>query len=251
MRKQEQREANPGPLYPHLQSSCPPCICLNQSMNRIGLGLVISSRNLFSTSASVSTAGTGTRAGLNRSYSQLIRSTDSSTFNLSNLILNSLLLSSRFNRKPASFFNSAQPSSSSPRTSSSTPIPIPTSSTPSSILSLLPSLLESNRKPNLNPNSTPIGRITPVKKAFPSNHSPQNLGSSNSDFRFLPVIHILVAINLAVFLAWQYSLERLKRHNDPSMYIWMSRNFLSGQGNLSAGRWWTMITCCLSQMDLM
>ncbi|PWN46680.1 rhomboid-domain-containing protein [Violaceomyces palustris] len=64
------------------------------------------------------------------------------------------------------------------------------------------------------------------------------------------ILWILMALNLLVFLSWTYSVQVVKKFNDPGPFLFMTKNFLFGEPNLREGRWWTLITSCLSHKDL-
>lgn len=64
------------------------------------------------------------------------------------------------------------------------------------------------------------------------------------------VLYAVLALNFLVFFAWIYASESLKRFSDPRAYIFMSKNFLSGRLNLYEGRWWTLLTSCVSHQRL-
>lgn len=115
----------------------------------------------------------------------------------------------------------------------------------------------------------PIGRITPVKRAVGRASWQGGSGGGGSGWggpsggggplgpfirriNRLPdwaVLWTLIGLNALVFLGWQYSLESWRKFRDPRAYVWMARNFLTGEGNLRAGRFWTLITSCVSHED--
>lgn len=64
------------------------------------------------------------------------------------------------------------------------------------------------------------------------------------------VIAWIVGINTVVFGLWVYAKDRAMRSGDPGMYWFMMRNFTTGEGNLRAGRWWTVLTYCVSHQSL-
>lgn len=72
-------------------------------------------------------------------------------------------------------------------------------------------------------------------------------------FSHLPanfVLYTIIALNVLVFVGWMYASESLRRFSDPRAYIFLSKNFLSGLTNVSDGRWWTMLTSCVSHEEL-
>ncbi|KAN0060430.1 hypothetical protein ACQY0O_007760 [Thecaphora frezii] len=64
------------------------------------------------------------------------------------------------------------------------------------------------------------------------------------------LLYTLIALNAAVFFAWQYAQHSLERYRDPRAALFMMANFLSGEANLLAGRWWTLVTSCISHRDV-
>lgn len=60
-----------------------------------------------------------------------------------------------------------------------------------------------------------------------------------------PVVLGILGVNTAVFFAWQYARDRASR-GDGDPYAFMMRNFTSGEAQLRAGRWWTLLTACFS-----
>lgn len=72
-------------------------------------------------------------------------------------------------------------------------------------------------------------------------------------FSHLPrnfVLYTILALNCLVFGSWLYAAESLRRYHDPRAYIFLSKNFLSGIPNVREGRWWTMLTSCVSHEKL-
>lgn len=64
------------------------------------------------------------------------------------------------------------------------------------------------------------------------------------------VILGLLGVNTAVFGAWMYARDRAQ-HGDAHPYAFMMRHFTSGEPQLLAGRWWTLLTSCFSHQDTM
>ncbi|SNX85522.1 related to PCP1 - mitochondrial serine protease [Melanopsichium pennsylvanicum] len=64
------------------------------------------------------------------------------------------------------------------------------------------------------------------------------------------VLYTIFALNFVVFSAWVYASETLKKFSDPRPFIFLSKNFLSGWPNVDQGRWWTMLTSCVSHEKL-
>jgi len=61
------------------------------------------------------------------------------------------------------------------------------------------------------------------------------------------VIFALVGVNTAVFAVWYLARDRALRYGDTGLYTFMMRNFTSGEQQLREGRWWTLLTYCVSQ----
>ena len=64
------------------------------------------------------------------------------------------------------------------------------------------------------------------------------------------VILGLLGVNTVVFGAWIYARDRAKS-GDAHPYAFMMRHFTSGEPQLLAGRWWTLLTSCFSHQDTM
>ncbi|WFD22815.1 rhomboid protease [Malassezia equina] len=60
----------------------------------------------------------------------------------------------------------------------------------------------------------------------------------------------LLGANTVVLGGWWYA-QAQAQHGDPRAYGFMMRHFTSGEPQLLAGRWWTLLTACLSHQDLM
>lgn len=64
------------------------------------------------------------------------------------------------------------------------------------------------------------------------------------------VLYTIIALNFLVFGSWIYAAETLKKFSDPRPYIFLSKNFLSGWTNVREGRWWTMVSSCVSHEEV-
>ncbi|GAA5918078.1 hypothetical protein JCM6882_004982 [Rhodosporidiobolus microsporus] len=65
----------------------------------------------------------------------------------------------------------------------------------------------------------------------------------------LPGIYIiggLIAVNVAVFLTWNYANQLMHRFRDASLLRTMTKNFTVSWQNLSSGRVWTLLTSAFS-----
>ncbi|SYW83899.1 uncharacterized protein UHO2_03126 [Ustilago hordei] len=117
----------------------------------------------------------------------------------------------------------------------------------------------SKRRPSRR-HPSPLFGHKPQSPSSPSNgaRGPNRLLSymASLDTRFfsgLPqsfVLYTLLALNFLVFISWLYASETLRKFSDSRPFIFLCKNFLSGWLNLSEGRWWTMITSCLSHAQL-
>lgn len=116
----------------------------------------------------------------------------------------------------------------------------------------------SRRYPSILFNRSPRGSNSPPP---PNGRGPQRQNKllayfAHLDARFfsrLPerfVIYAILALNGLVFMSWIYASESLRRFSDPRPYIFLGKNFLSGWPNISEGRWWTLLTSCLSHEAL-
>eukprot|EP00842_Homolaphlyctis_polyrhiza_P006102 jgi/Hompol1/6493/HPOL_000783-RA len=66
------------------------------------------------------------------------------------------------------------------------------------------------------------------------------------------VIYGIIAINVAVFLMWQYANGMATTKNDLSTRRWMIDNFTVNHDSLfNKGRWWTTLTCMFSHMHIL
>lgn len=59
-------------------------------------------------------------------------------------------------------------------------------------------------------------------------------------------IYGLIGANVSIFLLWQYATTSWQRFRDPSLYQWMTKNFVLNEYNMMAGRIWTLLTACFS-----
>lgn len=102
--------------------------------------------------------------------------------------------------------------------------------------------------------------LAAVQRRYPHRPPSSSSGSSGGSFlsplsrRFnsLPnsfVLYALIGLNIGVFIAWQYASDRMRKMRDPRAYIFMTRNFLTGEANLMQGRLWTLVTSCVSHED--
>ncbi|RXK36879.1 hypothetical protein M231_05853 [Tremella mesenterica] len=60
------------------------------------------------------------------------------------------------------------------------------------------------------------------------------------------IIYGIIGLNVGVFLLWQYAWQSYTQFRDPSLYLWMNRNFVMSEANIMAGRIWTLITSSFS-----
>ncbi|KAI5450477.1 hypothetical protein NCC49_003098 [Naganishia albida] len=60
------------------------------------------------------------------------------------------------------------------------------------------------------------------------------------------VVYGLIGVNVAIYGLWQYANTSWTRFRDPSLYYWMSRNFIVSEANFAAGRLHTLLTACFS-----
>ncbi|KAG7529012.1 hypothetical protein FFLO_05835 [Filobasidium floriforme] len=63
------------------------------------------------------------------------------------------------------------------------------------------------------------------------------------------VIYGIIGANVGIFLVWQYAQASWTRFRDPTLYRWMSQNFIVSEANLAAGRLHTLLTCCFSHSN--
>lgn len=64
------------------------------------------------------------------------------------------------------------------------------------------------------------------------------------------MLYTIFALNILIFISWLYASQALRKFSDPRLYIFLSKNFLSGWVNVADGRWWTMLTACVSHQRL-
>lgn len=50
------------------------------------------------------------------------------------------------------------------------------------------------------------------------------------------VVYGLIGLNVAIYGLWQYAHTSWSRFRDPSLYYWMTRNFIVSEANFAAGR---------------
>ncbi|TPX41528.1 hypothetical protein SeMB42_g05543 [Synchytrium endobioticum] len=62
-------------------------------------------------------------------------------------------------------------------------------------------------------------------------------------------LYLILGINTAVFLVWQYARTLDRNHGDSSLWNFMTGNFLGGWYNINAGRYWTLISCNFSHLE--
>lgn len=75
---------------------------------------------------------------------------------------------------------------------------------------------------------------------------PRRRGSFPPEF----VLYGIFGVNAAVYAAWWYARDEAQRNGDHTLYRFMMRNFTSGEPNLREGRWWTLLTACVSHQEL-
>ncbi|PIL36792.1 hypothetical protein GSI_00482 [Ganoderma sinense ZZ0214-1] len=56
----------------------------------------------------------------------------------------------------------------------------------------------------------------------------------------------IMGLNGLVFASWNLAWAKYQSTGDPSSYLWMRQHFIAGSNNLSAGRWYTLLTACFS-----
>ncbi|CDU26052.1 related to PCP1-mitochondrial serine protease [Sporisorium scitamineum] len=66
------------------------------------------------------------------------------------------------------------------------------------------------------------------------------------------VLYTLLLLNTLILASWLYASALLTHPStsDPRAYLFLCRNFLSGLPNLVQGRWWTLVTSCISHEQL-
>ena len=64
------------------------------------------------------------------------------------------------------------------------------------------------------------------------------------------VLYGIIGANLATFVTWRIALSKARDGGDFSLLHCMERNFALSYSNLSAGRYWTIITCAFSHAQL-
>ncbi|SJX62505.1 related to PCP1-mitochondrial serine protease [Sporisorium reilianum f. sp. reilianum] len=114
----------------------------------------------------------------------------------------------------------------------------------------------SDRSSRLSPNARSSPPPPPPPPRRPSSTSSFAALAHRLDTRLfsrLPanfVLYTIIALNVLVFGSWLYAAESMRKFSDPRMYLFMSKNFLSGYLNVQQGRWWTMLTSCVSHETL-
>lgn len=101
------------------------------------------------------------------------------------------------------------------------------------------------RWPSLSCRRAPLVRSLrtfPARSSRPRSRVPRPSASPNS------VLLGLLGVNTLVFGAWWYAKDHAQQ-GDPRWYNFMIRNFTSGEPQLRAGRWWTLLTACFSHQD--
>lgn len=68
----------------------------------------------------------------------------------------------------------------------------------------------------------------------------------SSDAQADDQVYTLIALNVVVFLLWQYGLQSWQRFRDPSLHNFLTKNFVLNEANIMAGRVWTLLTACFS-----
>ncbi|KAL4076039.1 hypothetical protein J3A83DRAFT_4088443 [Scleroderma citrinum] len=63
------------------------------------------------------------------------------------------------------------------------------------------------------------------------------------------IFYGIIAVNVGVFLAWQSAISSYRVMGDPNLLMFLRNNFLVDMRNISAGRFWTLLTACFSHRD--
>lgn len=63
------------------------------------------------------------------------------------------------------------------------------------------------------------------------------------------ILYGLFGLNAGVYALWWYARDEAVRSGDNRMYRFMMSNFTSGEPNLRAGRWWTLLTASFSHQE--
>lgn len=63
------------------------------------------------------------------------------------------------------------------------------------------------------------------------------------------IFYGIIAINAGVYLAWQSAISTYRVTGDPTLFKFLRDNFLVDLRNISAGRFWTLLTACFSHKD--
>ena len=64
------------------------------------------------------------------------------------------------------------------------------------------------------------------------------------------IVFGIVGLNVSIFVTWRVAISRARESGDYSLLAWMDRNCILSSSNLSAGRYWTIITSAFSHHDL-
>ncbi|KAK8869521.1 hypothetical protein IAR55_000087 [Kwoniella newhampshirensis] len=65
----------------------------------------------------------------------------------------------------------------------------------------------------------------------------------------MTLVYGLIGLNGAVFLLWQYAISNAQRFRDPSLFIFLQKNFILNEINVFSGRVWTLVTSAFSHMS--
>ncbi|KAG6335301.1 hypothetical protein ID866_3785 [Astraeus odoratus] len=63
------------------------------------------------------------------------------------------------------------------------------------------------------------------------------------------IFYGIIAVNVGVYLAWQSAISSYRVMGDPTLLKALRDNFLVDIRNISAGRFWTLLTACFSHQD--
>ncbi|KAG0007732.1 hypothetical protein BGZ80_004306, partial [Entomortierella chlamydospora] len=96
--------------------------------------------------------------------------------------------------------------------------------------------LQQQHKQQQSQISNPLRSLQRVARNF-------SIDSSNK------VVYTIVAINVGVFLTWQYAEANARQFRDPKLFNFMLRNFTDSAQNLREGRIWTVVTSAFSHKE--
>ncbi|WVW82711.1 hypothetical protein I302_104722 [Kwoniella bestiolae CBS 10118] len=65
----------------------------------------------------------------------------------------------------------------------------------------------------------------------------------------MTLVYGLIGLNGGVFLLWQYAISSAQRFRDPSLFIFLQKNFILNEINVFSGRVWTLVTSAFSHMS--